>query len=119
MYKCKITKLPLYSGHVGQLQVLGTCINNQNVGRRVSVDSVGECRKIFEIISRAAAADARRSSGKTRRRPACNRAAWRIAGAGGPMAGCQGPFARKNPIHRGAQRVNPKIFRPGGGGEVT
>jgi len=60
-----------------------------------------------------------RSSGKTRRRPACNRAAWRIAGAGGPMAGCQGPFARKNPIHRGAQRVNPKIFRPGGGGKVT
>ncbi|CAI6366088.1 unnamed protein product [Macrosiphum euphorbiae] len=55
-----------------------------------------------------------RSSGKTRRRPACNRAAWRIAGAGGPMAGCQGPFARKNPIHGGAQRVNPKIFRPGG-----
>jgi len=26
------------------------------------------------------------------------------------MAGCQGPFARKDPIHRGAQRVNPKIL---------
>jgi len=75
------------------------------------------CGKIFEIISRAAAA--RRSSGKTQRRPEYNRAAWRIAGADGPMAGCQGPFARKNPIHRGAQRVHPKIFRPGGGGEVT
>lgn len=49
-------------------------------------------------------------------RPPRDRAAWRIAGAGGPMADCQGPLTRKNPIPWRATRQPENILgRPGGG----
>lgn len=75
-------------------------------------------RRFSKSLTVAAAAAAAHQKKKKRKKPGRgsvrDRAAWRIAGARGPMAGCQGPFARKNPISRRARRVNPKTFRPAG-----